>query len=102
MLVVMLMTTMVLMITKRTMTTMLKPEASEASEASDYDYLRHRHSSIGQEGTKGESRKHGKEGGKELRRKIHIYLQNRSQKRAEKKENFAEMRVSMGWIFFIQ
>ena len=83
MLVVMLMTTMVLMITKRTMTTMLKPEASEAS---DYDYLRHRHSSIGQEGTKGESRKHGKEGGKELRRKIHIYLQNRSQKRAEKKK----------------
>ena len=58
---------------------MLTPEAHEAS---DYDYLRHRHSSIGQEGTKGESRKHGKEGGKELRRKIHIYLQKRSQKRA--------------------
>ena len=76
MLVVMAMTAMVLMITKRTMTTMLTPEAS------DYDYLRHRHSSIGQEGTKGESREHGKEGGKELRRKIHIYLQNRSQKRA--------------------
>ena len=83
MLVVMAMTAMVLMITKRTMTTMLTPEAPEAS---DYDYLRHRHSSIGQEGTKGESRKHGKEGGKELRRKIHIYLQNRSQKRAEKKK----------------
>ena len=88
------MTTMVLMITERTMTTMLTPEAPEAS---DSDYLRHRHSSIGQEGTKGESREHGQEGGKELRRKKHNYLLNSS-----REETFAEKRVSTGQIFSTQ